>query len=96
MTAEIMIGATLREAEPGRNAITNDELDTLTQNLNLHGNQYNTTISILFCGYLIGQLPSNMVLTRVKPSLYMTGFTVTWSRRLYSASHLYDSNIDAS
>ncbi|KAK9241591.1 major facilitator superfamily domain-containing protein [Lipomyces tetrasporus] len=62
-----------------RNAITNGKLNTLTQDLNLHGNQYNTAISILFCGYLIGQLPSNMILTRVKPSLYMAGFTVTWS-----------------
>ncbi|KAK9236288.1 major facilitator superfamily domain-containing protein [Lipomyces kononenkoae] len=62
-----------------RNAITNGKLNTLTEDLNLKGGQYNTAISILFCGYLIGQIPSNMVLTRVRPSLYLAGFTMIWS-----------------
>ncbi|KAK9359797.1 major facilitator superfamily domain-containing protein [Lipomyces starkeyi] len=49
------------------------------QDLKLHGNQYNTAISILFCGYFIGQIPSNMILTRVRPSVYLAGFTIIWS-----------------
>ncbi|KAK9331449.1 major facilitator superfamily domain-containing protein [Lipomyces starkeyi] len=62
-----------------RNAITNGKLNHLTEDLKLHGNQYNTAISILFCGYLIGQIPSNMILTRVRPSVYLAGFTIVWS-----------------
>ncbi|KAK9315427.1 major facilitator superfamily domain-containing protein [Lipomyces starkeyi] len=61
-----------------RNAITNGKLNHLTEDLKLHGNQYNTAISILFCGYL-GQIPSNMILTRVRPSVHLAGFAIVWS-----------------
>jgi hypothetical protein len=30
-------------------------------------------VSILFVGYLCGQVPSNMILNRVRPSWYMAG-----------------------
>lgn len=37
------------------------------------GTQYNTLISILFVGYIAGQIPSNMILSRVRPSWYLGG-----------------------
>ncbi|KAL0261422.1 hypothetical protein SLS55_002852 [Diplodia seriata] len=56
-----------------RNAIAQARLDDLEDDLNLHGSQYNTAISILFVGYLIMQIPSNMFMSskKVRPSLYM-------------------------
>lgn len=33
--------------------------------------EYQTCVSILFVGYILGQLPSNMLLNRVRPSKYM-------------------------
>jgi MFS family permease len=36
-------------------------------------------VSILFVGYLCGQIPSNMILNRVRPSLFMAGFCLAWS-----------------
>ncbi len=29
--------------------------------------------------YLVGQIPSNMILTRVKPSWYMSGWMMAWA-----------------
>ncbi|GKT43483.1 putative transporter [Colletotrichum spaethianum] len=56
-----------------RNAMINGKLDGLDEDLGLKGTQYNTCVSILFVGYLCGQVPSNMILNRVRPSLYMAG-----------------------
>ena len=56
-----------------RNAMINAKLDTMVQDLHLVGSQYNTCVSILFVGYLGGQIPSNMLLSRVRPSWYMGG-----------------------
>lgn len=42
------------------------------------GTQFNTAISILFVGYILGQIPSNLILSRVRPSLYLSGFVALW------------------
>ncbi|KAI6362826.1 hypothetical protein MCOR25_006090 [Pyricularia grisea] len=62
-----------------RSAIVNGKLDGLADDLGLQGTQFNTCISILFVGYLVGQIPSNMVLSRVRPSFYLAGFNALWS-----------------
>ncbi|CAM1507733.1 Fc.00g045810.m01.CDS01 [Cosmosporella sp. VM-42] len=62
-----------------RNAMVNGKLDGLVEDLNLKGSEYNTCVSILFVGYLCGQIPSNMMLNRVRPSLFMAGFMMAWS-----------------
>ncbi|KAL4991465.1 major facilitator superfamily domain-containing protein [Aspergillus falconensis] len=62
-----------------RNALVNGKLNSLVKDLNLKGNEYNTCVSILFVGYLVGQVPSNMLLNRVKPAWYMAGFMMAWA-----------------
>jgi MFS family permease len=62
-----------------RNAMINGRLNTLEEDLGLEGTQYQTCVSILFVGYLLGQVPSNMILNRVRPSWYMAGFCMAWS-----------------
>lgn len=54
-----------------RNAITLARLNGFEDDLGLVGSQYSTAVSILFVGYILGQIPSNMIITRVRPSLYM-------------------------
>lgn len=56
-----------------RNAIALARLDGLQKDLHLTSSQYSTCVSILFVGYILGQVPSNMLLTRVRPSYYMAG-----------------------
>ncbi|KAM5354770.1 hypothetical protein ACJ41O_001416 [Fusarium nematophilum] len=62
-----------------RNAIVNARLNGLEEDLGLEGTQYNTCVSILFVGYISGQIPSNMILNRVRPSIYMSFFCMAWS-----------------
>ncbi|KAI8211252.1 putative transporter [Colletotrichum sp. SAR 10_76] len=64
-----------------RNALPQARLNTLEEDLNLKGVEYNTAISILFVGYLLmqGSVPSNMFLTRTKPSAYMSICMIGWA-----------------
>ncbi|KAG7109517.1 putative transporter like protein [Verticillium longisporum] len=64
-----------------RNAIAQARLDGLEDDLGLVGSQYNTCISILFVGYLLMQVPSNMLMSSkyVRPSIYMGICMMTWA-----------------
>ena len=61
------------------NALPQARLNTLERDLNLKNVQYNTAISILFVGYLPVQTPSNMILTRARPSIYLSCCMVGWA-----------------
>ncbi|KAM0441316.1 hypothetical protein ACHAPT_000625 [Fusarium lateritium] len=62
-----------------RNAITVARLDNLEEELNLSSTEYQTCVSILFVGYILGQIPSNMLMTRLRPSLFMSGAMALWA-----------------
>lgn len=47
--------------------------------MNPKSSQFNTTVSILFVGYVLMQVPSNMLITKLRPSWYMSGWMVVWS-----------------
>lgn len=55
-----------------RNAIALARLDDLEEDLGLSSADYQTCVSILFVGYILGQVPSNMLLTRIRPSWYVS------------------------
>lgn len=46
--------------------------------LGLKGDQINIAISTLFAGYLALQIPSNLILTRVRPSIYLPVCMALW------------------
>lgn len=54
-------------------------LDDFEADVGLVGNQFNVAVSILNVGYMLAQLPSNMILTRVRPSIYLPCCVVIWS-----------------
>ncbi|PVH95490.1 MFS general substrate transporter [Periconia macrospinosa] len=62
-----------------RNAIALARINDLQEDLNLTDTQYQTCVSILFVGYLLGQIPSNMLLTRTRPSRYMGIAMMLWA-----------------
>ncbi|KAF2248079.1 MFS general substrate transporter [Trematosphaeria pertusa] len=47
--------------------------------LGLVGNQFNVAVSILNVGYVLMQLPSNMILAKVRPSIYIPACAMLWS-----------------
>ncbi|KAK5046637.1 hypothetical protein LTR84_007398 [Exophiala bonariae] len=62
-----------------RNALPQARLNNLEDDLNLKGVEYNTAISILFVGYILMQVPSNMFLTRTKPRIYLPVVMMAWA-----------------
>ncbi|KAJ4293085.1 hypothetical protein N0V90_008367 [Kalmusia sp. IMI 367209] len=54
-------------------------LSTLDEDLNLKGVEYNTAISVLFVGYLLMQVPSNMFITKTRPSIYLSVCMIAWA-----------------
>ncbi|KAI7640632.1 MFS transporter, partial [Hortaea werneckii] len=51
----------------------------LQEGLNMTDQQYETCVSILFVGYILMQVPSNLFLNKVgKPALYLPAVMVIW------------------
>jgi MFS family permease len=61
-----------------RNALPNARIQGIEKDLGLKGDQFNTAISVLFAGYIALQIPSNMLLTRVRPSIYLPVCMALW------------------
>ena len=62
-----------------RNNIAAARLAGLEDNLKLHGTQYQTAVSILFVGYVLMQVPSNLFLNKLgKPRLFLPIAMMAW------------------
>ncbi|KAG6978014.1 hypothetical protein FocnCong_v021547 [Fusarium oxysporum f. sp. conglutinans] len=62
-----------------RNAIALARLtNTIEKDLNLTGSHIRPCVSILFAGYVIVGIPANMVVTRVRPSIWMASCMTVW------------------
>lgn len=51
---------------------------SLEKDLGMTGTDFNLATSIFFVGYLLMQLPSNILLTRVRPSIYLPAAVLAW------------------
>lgn len=59
-------------APQNRNNIAAAKLANLERDLNLSSVEYQTSVSILFVGYLLMQIPSNLFLNKLgKPAIYL-------------------------
>lgn len=62
-----------------RNNIAAARLAGLEEELNLTSTQYLTALSILFVGYILMQIPSNLFLNKIgKPALYLPTVMIVW------------------
>ncbi|KAF9877111.1 major facilitator superfamily transporter [Colletotrichum karsti] len=61
-----------------RNAVPHARVQGLEKDLNMSGYEYNIVLSVTFVGYISMQIPSNMILTKVRPSWYLSGCMVAW------------------
>ncbi|CAO2651199.1 Nn.00g094960.m01.CDS01 [Neocucurbitaria sp. VM-36] len=53
--------------------------DDFEATLNLGNTDYATAVALLTVGYMLAQLPSNMLITRVRPALYLPTCAILWS-----------------
>ncbi|KAF4967222.1 hypothetical protein FSARC_5201 [Fusarium sarcochroum] len=62
-----------------RNNIASAKLAGITEDLNLSATEYQSCVSILFVGYIIMQIPSNMIIGRIKlPGVYICAAMAVW------------------
>lgn len=62
-----------------RNNMAAARLKGLQEDLNLTNTEYSTCLSILYVGYIIMQVPSNMFINRIsRPSLYIAVAMLLW------------------
>lgn len=73
-----------------RNSLANARIQGIEKSIHLHGDQFNTAISVIFAGYIALQIPSNMIITRVRPSLYLPSCMIIWGLVSGMASVIHD------
>ncbi|QKX54712.1 uncharacterized protein TRUGW13939_01800 [Talaromyces rugulosus] len=61
-----------------RNNIGNAREAGMAEALQLSSSGYSLAVSIFFVGYLLLEVPSNMILSRTRPSLYLPGLMIVW------------------
>ncbi|CAM1510673.1 Fc.00g010080.m01.CDS01 [Cosmosporella sp. VM-42] len=59
--------------------INNAFVSGMKEDLNMQGNELNYMQTIWTVGYVLGEIPSNLILTRVRPSIWIPSCEVTWS-----------------
>ncbi|KAJ9426102.1 major facilitator superfamily domain-containing protein [Fusarium oxysporum] len=62
-----------------RTNIAQARLNTFNEDLNLGEGDYQTAVAVLTVGYMLAQLPSNMLITRVRPSIFLPVAAFIWS-----------------
>lgn len=50
----------------------------LAKDFDLTSTQYSIILLVFFISYVLFEIPSNMLLARVRPSLYLSGIAVIW------------------
>ena len=61
-----------------RSNVANARIEGLTTDLNMTGNQYLTGLTLYFIGYVLFEIPCNIVLKRTSPRIWLPTLTLAW------------------
>ncbi|KAH8651074.1 major facilitator superfamily domain-containing protein [Xylariales sp. PMI_506] len=61
-----------------RSNVANARLDGLTTDLKMTGNQYLTGLTLYFIGYVLFEIPCNIILKRTTPRIWLPTLTIAW------------------
>ncbi|KAL9002053.1 MAG: hypothetical protein Q9188_004999 [Gyalolechia gomerana] len=61
-----------------RGNIGNARIEGLVETLNMTGSQYNWCLTVFFFTYCVFEVPSNLLLKRMKPSIWLPSIMVAW------------------
>lgn len=50
----------------------------LEEDFNISSEQYSIIVLVFFISYLVFEVPANMILTRVRPSVFLPGLGLVW------------------
>jgi MFS family permease len=56
----------------------NAKIQGLTQDLKMDGSMYNTASEVLFVPYILLEVPSNLIIKKVRPSYWLSGLMFFW------------------
>ncbi|KAH7151510.1 major facilitator superfamily domain-containing protein [Fusarium sp. MPI-SDFR-AT-0072] len=62
-----------------RNSITQARLYGLQEDTHVKGATYQTAISIFSAGYIMMQLPSTLIMTKMQPHIFLPGCIILWA-----------------
>ncbi|KAI5866535.1 MFS general substrate transporter [Durotheca rogersii] len=62
-----------------RNNINNAYVSGMKEDLNLYGNELNWMVTWFQIGYIVGQIPSQILLTRISPRWYLPAAEFLWA-----------------
>ena len=60
------------------NNVSNAYVSGMKEDLNVVGNEYQTFTTMWTIGYVISQIPSQMIITRIRPSLWCPSWELIW------------------
>lgn len=61
-----------------RSNVANARIEGLAADLNITGNQYLTGLTLYFIGYVLFEIPCNIILKRTTPKFWLPTLTVAW------------------
>jgi len=61
-----------------RSNVGNARIEGLTTDLHMSGNQYLTGLTLYFVGYVIFEIPCNIILKRTTPRFWLPTLTILW------------------
>ncbi|KAE8375048.1 major facilitator superfamily domain-containing protein [Aspergillus bertholletiae] len=61
-----------------RSNVGNARLEGLTTDINMTGNQYLTGLTLYFIGYVLFEIPCNIVLKKTTPRMWLPTLTLVW------------------
>lgn len=59
-------------------AVANARIEGLTTDLGMTGNQYLTGLTLYFIGYVLFEIPCNIILKRTTPKFWLPTLTIAW------------------
>lgn len=61
-----------------RSNVANARIEGLADDLGMTGNQYLTGLTLYFIGYVLFEIPCNIILKRTSPRLWLPTLTIAW------------------
>ncbi|CAJ2510297.1 Uu.00g061970.m01.CDS01 [Anthostomella pinea] len=58
--------------------ISNARIQGLTEDLDLYGNRFNIALFVYFIPYVLLEVPSNMIIKKMRPSYYLASLMAAW------------------
>ncbi|KAK2616192.1 hypothetical protein QQS21_000824 [Conoideocrella luteorostrata] len=58
--------------------ISNARIQGMTEDLDLVGNRFNIALFVYYISYILLEIPSNMIVKKVRPSLYISSLMFIW------------------